>query len=144
MKEKGLRGPIRYGAECNFWKGGVDKIHKTLWRLIRDSLKYAQWRKAIFERDNYTCQECGQRGGRLHVDHSPYAFSVILNTFAGIETVEDAYKIEFLWDTENGRTLCEKCDQKYGNKEFTRTGETLFDVISRHAQQRHQIATANN
>ena len=144
MKVKGLRGPIRYGAKCNFWKGGIDKIHKTLWRLIRDSLKYKQWRNAIFKRDNYTCQICGQRGGELHVDHYPYPFSTILNTFIDVKTVEDSYKIGFLWDIENGRTLCKLCDQKYGNKEYTKTSETLFGFISRNSQQRCWVEATNN
>jgi len=47
------------------WKGGV-----TLERdRAKHSQEYAHWRKAVFERDNYTCQVCGRRGGRLEAHH---------------------------------------------------------------------------
>lgn len=127
MKLKGLRPPIIRGADSNLWRGGVDKINKPLSRLIRDSHKYKIWRKEIMERDDYTCQFCNQRGGRLNVDHYPYSFISILKMFLGINTVEDAYGIEFLWDTDNGRTLCERCHQTNGNKDFKGAGGILFD-----------------
>ncbi len=31
--------------------------------------QYYELRKHIFIRDNYTCKYCGQRGGRLELDH---------------------------------------------------------------------------
>ena len=31
--------------------------------------KYIQWRKAVFERDDYTCQQCDMRGGYLQAHH---------------------------------------------------------------------------
>ena len=34
-----------------------------------NSKSYAKWRNAIFKRDRYTCQKCGQVGGRLNVHH---------------------------------------------------------------------------
>lgn len=54
---------------------------------------HKKWRKAIFERDNYTCQFCGERGGYLEADHiKPWAFFPELRTFIS-----------------NGRTLCKDC-----------------------------------
>lgn len=51
------------------------------------------WRKAIFERDDYTCQTCGVRGGQLQADHiKPYALFPHLR-----------------WELSNGRTLCVPC-----------------------------------
>src|SRR3972149_10525613 len=38
-------------------------------RKIRNSKIYEKWRVKVFERDNYTCQICGQYGGELQVDH---------------------------------------------------------------------------
>lgn len=54
------------------------------------------WRKFIFERDDYTCQICKIRGGKLHADHiKPYvAFP------------------ELRYDTNNGRCLCAACHRK--------------------------------
>lgn len=58
--------------------------------------KYQDWRKAVFERDNYTCQQCHQHGGRLNADHiMPYA----------------KYP-ELRYDLANGRTLCVDCHKK--------------------------------
>ncbi|MFA5158849.1 MAG: NUMOD3 domain-containing DNA-binding protein, partial [Patescibacteria group bacterium] len=44
------------GEKCNFWKGGVLPINTQ----IRSSFEYKQWRRLVFERDNYTCQKCGK------------------------------------------------------------------------------------
>jgi 5-methylcytosine-specific restriction endonuclease McrA len=54
------------------------------------------WRKAIFERDNYTCQFCKKRGGQLNADHiKPYSMYPELRA-----------------DLSNGRTLCVDCHKK--------------------------------
>ena len=31
--------------------------------------EYKEWRKAVFERDNYTCQDCGEKGVYLEAHH---------------------------------------------------------------------------
>lgn len=131
MKEKGIKPKIVLrGDKSNFWKGGVNKENKSLRRQIRDSLKYKHWRESIMKQDDYTCQICKKRGCYLEVDHYPYSFSQIMNTFIGVNTLEDSYLIDFLWNLENGRTLCKQCHQLYGNKNFTKTGITLFDEFS--------------
>ena len=57
---------------------------------------YGRWRQAVYLRDNYTCQMCGQRGGELHADHIlPFS------------------QYPKLWyETSNGRTLCVHCHRK--------------------------------
>lgn len=59
---------------------------------------YAQWRIAVYERDNYTCQICNDdKGGNLNAHH--------LNSYK--------------WDkanrtnVDNGITLCEECHKEY-------------------------------
>lgn len=65
------------------------------------------WRKQVYERDDYTCQCCGQRGGRLNAHHL------------------DGYNwcVEGRFDVGNGATLCENCHKtfhkKYGYKNNT-------------------------
>lgn len=81
------------------WKGGITPINDS----IRKSLEYEEWRKAILERDNYTCQHCNQVGGYLEVDHiKPFA-----------------YFPELRFELSNGRTLCHECHKKtstYGGR----------------------------
>lgn len=71
------------------WKGGITPLTKA----IRNSLPYKEWRIAVFERDDYTCQHCGVRGAYLHADHiKPFALYP-----------------ELRMDISNGRTLCVPC-----------------------------------
>lgn len=65
-------------------------------KRIRESKAYKAWRTLVFERDNYTCQECRVVGGYLHADHiKPFA-----------------YFPELRLDIDNGRTLCVPCHRK--------------------------------
>jgi HNH endonuclease/NUMOD3 motif len=73
----------------NFWKGGITNKNK----IIRCSLTYKLWREAIFKRDNFTCQICGKKGGKLQADHiKPFSLFP-----------------ELRFILENGRTLCVDC-----------------------------------
>lgn len=74
------------------WKGGVTPIYKK----IRKSKEYVAWRKAVYERDNYTCQNCKETGGRLNADH--------------IKPFADYPELRF--ELDNGRTLCVPCHRK--------------------------------
>jgi hypothetical protein len=60
---------------------------------VRNSTDYSKWRTAVFERDNYTCQGCKQRGGRLNAHHK--------KSFAKHP--------ELRLDVSNGITLCKSC-----------------------------------
>lgn len=79
------------------WQGGITAKLKAL----RQTLEYKQWRKAIFERDNYTCVFCGKKSKKaqpvyLQADHiKPFALYP-----------------ELRFDLDNGRTLCNECHSK--------------------------------
>lgn len=96
---------------------------------IRKNSRNYDWKKLCFERDHYTCQECGQIGGVLNVDHIK-PFSDILQEFLGrysqFNVIKDrdillklTKNYNDFWNLDNGRTLCIKCHKKtntYGNK----------------------------
>jgi predicted restriction endonuclease len=71
------------------WKGGVTKKEKA----IRNSIHFRLWRESVFARDNWTCQECGERGIYLEAHH--------IKAFAKFP--------EFRFAIDNGLTLCREC-----------------------------------
>jgi hypothetical protein len=100
------------------WKGGVTNLNI----LIRNLVEMGNWRKAVFERDNYTCQECFSK--KEIEAHHIIPFSLILKIYQ-IKSVSDAIKCILLWDISNGKTLCEKCHRhsrqaggEYNGKNF--------------------------
>jgi 5-methylcytosine-specific restriction endonuclease McrA len=74
------------------WKGGITPINQK----IRSSQEYKEWRIAVFQRDDYVCQFCGQRGGQLNADH--------IKPFAKFPNLR--------LSVDNGRTLCVECHRK--------------------------------
>lgn len=88
----------RTGPNSSHWKGGITPKN----RLIRTSKKYQEWRLAVFQRDNFTCQKCGRRGGDLEPHHS-LSFS---------EFPELRFE---LW---NGITLCSKCHSEIDKNRY--------------------------
>lgn len=85
------------------WKGGVSKFSKVLRGLI----EYKDWRTAVFERDDYTCQDCGKRGIKLHAHHIVHLSELLdLHT---ITTRDQARACPSLWDITNGVTVCVEC-----------------------------------
>jgi 5-methylcytosine-specific restriction endonuclease McrA len=70
----------------------------------RQTLQYKEWRTKVFQRDEYTCQHCGQVGGELNAHHiKPFA----------------KYK-KLRYDVKNGLTLCLECHKQEHRKEKKR------------------------
>lgn len=78
------------------WQGGKTPVNQR----ERSSSKYAEWRKAVFLRDNFTCQMCGQVGGGLQAHHIKRWST----------NVNERYQLS------NGVTLCEKCHKELHRK----------------------------
>jgi len=105
LAKQGIKNPMYgiRGEKSANWKGGKTILASA----IRCVYEYNNWRRLVFERDNYTCQECGLRGGKLEAHHIK-RFSIILDEY-NIKTVEEALLCNELWAIKNGKTLCKKC-----------------------------------
>ena len=97
MKNKGRPLSLEHRAKlsgklANNWQGGITSENERL----RKTVDYALWRTAVFVRDNYSCQECNQKGGELQADHiKPFALYP-----------------ELRFAIDNGRTLCVTCHRQ--------------------------------
>lgn len=84
------------GCRGRNWRGGITPENKA----ARSKIEYFEWKKKIFERDNYTCQHCGKAGGELNAHHI-ILFSV---------------NKELRLDITNGITLCKACHRLEHNR----------------------------
>ncbi len=94
----------RAGANSHRWQGGITSAYD----MRRTSTRYKDWRLSVFERDNFTCQKCGDdKGGNLNAHHISS-----FNRYPNLQIV-----------LSNGVTLCKRCHVDfhsiYGVTEFT-------------------------
>lgn len=75
------------------WQGGITS--KNL--KIRNSKKMKEWKRKVFEKNNYICQICKQKGGCLEAHH--------IKSFARFP------KLRF--QINNGITFCINCHKKF-------------------------------
>ena len=101
IKEGGLDYFIKSGADNANWKGGVSPLQN----LLRGTPKYAEWRKAVYERDGYKCQHCGSNKD-LHAHH--------IKSFAKHPKLR--YRVS------NGLTLCQSCHSKVHGRNVPNIG----------------------
>ena len=83
-KDRGLK---HRGSNHWNWQGGKPRTRKEM-----NTPEYKEWRKQVFERDNYTCQKCGDHGKVINAHHS--------------KSWKD--HIESRYNVSNGITLCNK------------------------------------
>ena len=85
---------------------------------IRDCAKSLAWKQECMARDNYTCRNTGQHGGKLEVHHLK-SFSQIFEEFLSLNSDLDPEKdcdqlfevsqyYNPFWDIDNGITLSEE------------------------------------
>jgi hypothetical protein len=91
------------------WKGGISSENY----LQRRNAQYREWRRLVFERDEYTCQCCKEIGGNLRGHH-------ILN-FSDNK--------ELRYDINNGITLCDKCHDLGNQNSFHNTYGTHNNTL---------------
>ena len=97
-------GLAQVGNKNHNWKNGITSLRGKIWK----SFEYRRWRSDILTRDDFECQLCGVKGGKLAVDHFPVSFSEIIKKNS-IDILQDAYDCKELWNINNGRTLCKEC-----------------------------------
>lgn len=61
----------------------------------RSTPEYNAWRKAVYERENYACQECGSTN-KINAHH--------------VKSWRSYIQLRF--DVDNGQTLCEQCHKE--------------------------------
>ncbi len=91
------------------WKNGITPLHQA----IRNLAIYNLWRKAIFYKNQWTCQDCGHKNRNINAHHL-YPFSKLLEDY-NIISLGQAIRTEELWDTNNGVTLCKECHNELKN-----------------------------
>jgi hypothetical protein len=94
LAKTGKKRPDISGENHPLWNGGKSKGYKTGYY----SAEYKAWRKAVFTRDDFTCQWCGETG---------YITAHHIKSFA--------YYPELRYEISNGITLCQDCHSKTDN-----------------------------
>lgn len=80
---------------------------------IRRLDEYEDWKRAVFRRDSFTCQQCGARNGRKRVIEAHHLRDLAqLVSDHNITTIEQALECSFLWAVSNGQTLCHSCHEQ--------------------------------
>jgi hypothetical protein len=103
-------GETHKGDKCTFWKGGISKMNRT--ERQKDMLKYEyrKWRRNVFERDNFTCQICFNKGGILYAHH--------------IKRYIDYPELRL--EISNGITVCKECNLKKVNHKEKQMEQYFF------------------
>jgi len=94
LEKMKIRLKGKMGEQALNWKGGISRAYKTGY----NSFQYKEWRKKVFERDDYTCQKCGIRCGNGKVNYLTAHHKKSFSKYP---------KLRFKID--NGLTLCENC-----------------------------------
>jgi hypothetical protein len=94
------------GENSGTWKGGINPINDT----IRKSAEYKEWRRKVFERDNYTCKKCKKNSGTKNAHH--------------IKNFSDDKKN---FKISNGITFCLRCHRLF-HKIYGFKNNTLLQV----------------
>ena len=102
------KSDFQKGEKGSNWRGGITPESAK----IRNSLELKLWRKSCMERDNFTCQKTGIRGGILRVHH--------INNFSSFP--------ELRTSIENGITLSDGAHREF-HKKYGRKNNTLEQLI---------------
>jgi 5-methylcytosine-specific restriction endonuclease McrA len=99
LTSQAMKGIMSGNKHWN-WKGGITPKNQE----ERNTLEYKQWRTNVFQRDDYTCQMCMNRGHELNAHHIK----------------EWASSPEHRFNVDNGITLCKPCHYLIHKFEYTK------------------------
>jgi len=105
---KGIKCPQSAGKNHYNWKGGISKENNK----ARQNLEIRLWKRAVLERDNFTCQKYGIKGGKLNVHH--------INNFSEFP--------ELRTSIDNGITLSDKAHRRF-HKIYGKRNNTKEQII---------------
>jgi|SRR5690625_2277128 len=111
---QGCRTVKLTGSNSPLWNKDLTDEERVRGRKYRE---YSQWRRDVFERDEYTCVNCSEKAsGRLNAHH-----------------IESYTKNPSLRTTvTNGATLCEECHKEYHREyTFNNASEDTFRLFLR-------------
>jgi hypothetical protein len=92
----------------NYKNGGAGYSERI---TAMGKLEYKNWRRFVFERDGYSCQQCQQSGKRLQAHHK--------KSWANYP--------ELRYEVDNGITLCLKCHREFHRGHGERTGVSFCE-----------------
>ncbi len=120
---KGEKG-IHLSPETEFKKGSIPWNKDTLYgknesllKKIKQSTEYANWRKVVYENNNYECKTCGSKKNirAHHLVPIKTIYIEFLERYIEAGSKE-LYKLskdyDDFWNIKNGITLCNKCHMK--------------------------------
>lgn len=117
MRQSALANPNRYwlgkkrpkGKLSANWKGGATKFNKIV-RMMKENI---DWKIEVFKRDEFTCQECAEKG-YVEAHHIDRLTDILKRN--NIQTQDEALNCKELWNVDNGITLCKPCHLKTRTK----------------------------
>jgi len=98
---------VRRGIENNKYNPNLSEEDRVS-RRVKDGESISKWRTTVFEKHNYTCKICNEKGGILNAHH--------LNGYHWFK--------EGRFDIENGVCLCKNCHTEFHNK-YGRKNNTI-------------------
>lgn len=103
------------GENSRLYNPNLTNEDRELLHLLRKDKDASDWRKQIYERDNYTCQICGDSsGGNLNAHH--------LNGWS--------YFPEQRYDINNGICLCKECHVYGFHKTYGYNHNTIHQFMN--------------
>jgi hypothetical protein len=88
----------------------LDRTKYPISSQIRNSYQYDNWRKSVFIRDSFICQNCNKNKCYVEAHHKKELYLLIKEN--NIIEFNQAISCQELWNIDNGITLCEECHDK--------------------------------